>query len=567
MTETVTIDAGTLTANYSDRTVTGLLLPYGEECRSNLGTFSVDPGSFTIPADVPGVVGLNVEHHREASVGRAQTLTDTPQGVVATFSVARTPEGDLVLEDIRTGKRKHLSVEASGIQIKDKKAIAGQIFGAAIVAAPAFPSATLLASAPDTPIGNDLAKLARASAAQHRQSAEEYDRLADLADPPEDPEPDPDPDQPAEDPTPDQSPQTPGPEGPEPTPDDDKEGTDMGTATAPDTLHAAQVAAPDTSLRALSTLMASRQTLGGDPQYRNALAEFDAAGSTLFGALSDVKISGAAGAGVMTGVQLPQAIGELWTRVAYQRRIVPLMSAGQLTSLTIQGWRWQAGKAPAVDTWAGNKANVPSPAVQTEAYNVTADRLAGAYDVAREFIDFDVPGFWESFWNAMTASYAQKSDTKALADVAAAATPVTAEAPATGVNAAINLILAGVAQVIQYGTPAFGVISPELFAAIASITNAGSFPYLSVGTVSFPVYGPNVTVAGIPVIPGAVGTGKALVAAREAATFYELPGSPIRVEGVYDMARGGVNPGLFGYFATVVHQAQAIALVSPTAGP
>jgi hypothetical protein len=193
---------------------------------------------------------------------------------------------------------------------------------------------------------------------------------------------------------------------------------------------------------------------------------------------------------------------------------------------------------------------------------VTAARLAGAYDVGREFIDFTVPGFWESFWAAMTASYAQKSDAKALADVVAGATPVTAAAAPAGVNAAINLILAGVAQVITVGTPAYGVLSPELFAAIASITNQGSFPYLSVSTVDYPVYGPNVSVAGIPVIPGPVGTGKALVAAREAATFHELPGSPIRVEGVYDMARGGVNPGLFGYFATVIHQPKGIALVT-----
>jgi hypothetical protein len=238
-----------------------------------------------------------------------------------------------------------------------------------------------------------------------------------------------------------------------------------------------------------------------------------------------------------------------------------------LGSLTVQGWRWQDGKAPAVDTWAGNKTAVPSPPVQTEAYSVTADRLAGAYDVAREFIDFDVPGFWESFWAAMTASYAQKSDTKALTDIVAASTAVTAPTAGAEVNAAINLIIAGIGQVIQFGTPAFGVASPELFASIASIVNAGSFPYLNVGTVEFPVYGPSVTVAGIPIVPGAVGTGKVLVSAREAATFHELPGSPIRVDGVYDMAKGGVNPGLFGYFATVIHQPKAIALVSPTVIP
>jgi len=82
MTDVVTIDAGTLTASVQDRVVTGLLLPYGEQCRSNLGTFSVDPGTFTMPEDVPGILGLNVEHVREQPVGRGMTLLDTPQGVV-----------------------------------------------------------------------------------------------------------------------------------------------------------------------------------------------------------------------------------------------------------------------------------------------------------------------------------------------------------------------------------------------------------------------------------------------------------------------------------------------------
>ena len=56
--------------------------------------------------------------------------------------------------------------------------------------------------------------------------------------------------------------------------------------------------------------------------------------------------------------------------------------------------------------------------------------------------------------------------------------------------------------------------------------------------------------------------GKVLVGAKEAATSHELAGVPIRVEGL-DMVRGGVQPGVFGYAATVVHNAAALALVSP----
>lgn len=530
---TVTIDAGTLTASREDRQLTGLLLPYGEECRSNIGTFTVDPGVFTIPEDPAGTVGLNVEHRREDSAGRAVTLTETPQGVVATFSVARGPKGDQLLDDVATGRRRHLSVEASGIRIRDHRAVAGEIFGAAVVAEPAFPSAVLLAAAADT-------------------------EDPPPADPP-----------PAEDtpPAPDSPPDPPADPDPDESDDETEMEPDMNgtTATAPDTLHAARPAAPavpDTSLARFTTLMASRNRLGAD--FTRTIANDFAGADTLFAALSDVKISGTPGAGI-GGPQLPQVLGELWTRVAYQRRIVPLMLNAALTSLTVQGWRWTV--PPAVAPWAGNKSDVPSPAVTTEAATETAQRLAAAYDVAREYVDFDVPGFWESFWNALTASYAKQSDDLALASLVSASTEVAQPAPVAGVNQVVADVIAGVSHVIQYGTPGFAVTSPEQFASVAGIVNAGSFPYLSVGEVQFPVYGPSVTIAGIPVIPGEVGEGATLVAAREAATFYELPGSPIRVEGVYDMARGGVNPGMFGYFATMVHQPNAIALVGPAAAP
>ena len=72
----VRIMAGTLTANREDRTVVGMLLPYGEEGRTNLGRFQVPEDRVAIPGD-PIVVGLNIEHDREQPVGRASTLTST----------------------------------------------------------------------------------------------------------------------------------------------------------------------------------------------------------------------------------------------------------------------------------------------------------------------------------------------------------------------------------------------------------------------------------------------------------------------------------------------------------
>src|SRR5215210_505674 len=148
MTE-ITIDAGTLTANEETRTATGLLLPYGEEGRTNLGRVKVKAGSIEIPADMTGLA-VNIDHDREQPVAGFLAAAHTPQGAVSTVMFARTPEGDQALADALSGKRKHLSIEAKGIKIRDGEIVSGRLFAAALVEKPAFPSATLMAAAADT---------------------------------------------------------------------------------------------------------------------------------------------------------------------------------------------------------------------------------------------------------------------------------------------------------------------------------------------------------------------------------------------------------------------------------
>jgi hypothetical protein len=58
--------------------------------------------------------------------------------------------------------------------------------------------------------------------------------------------------------------------------------------------------------------------------------------------------------------------------------------------------------------------------------------------------------------------------------------------------------------------------------------------------------------------------GTVLVGAREAATSFELGGSPIRAEAT-DMVLGGFDIGLFGYHAAAVTNENAICKVAPAA--
>ena len=89
-----------LTANVDDRTITGLMLPYGAPGgRTNLGRVIASAGSVTIPDDPAGVV-LNLEHQRTSPIGRATSITEEADGLHATFRVARTRAGDDLLAEV-----------------------------------------------------------------------------------------------------------------------------------------------------------------------------------------------------------------------------------------------------------------------------------------------------------------------------------------------------------------------------------------------------------------------------------------------------------------------------------
>jgi hypothetical protein len=102
-------------------------------------------------------------------------------------------------------------------------------------------------------------------------------------------------------------------------------------------------------------------------------------------------------------------------------------------------------------------------------------------------------------------------------------------------------------------------VNPTLWRNIALTGNKDVLGYLdaSLGLESG-------SLDGFTLIPGAVAANKVLVGAKEAFSFYELPGVPIRVEGI-DPHHGAVDPALFGYYATIVNNSAALQLVTCTA--
>lgn len=537
----VQIETGTLYANAEDRIVSGLLLPYGEQGQTNIGKFSIEPGAVEIPAD-PDVVTLNVQHDHEEPVGRATELLDTPAGIVGTFRIANTPEGDTVLAEIAAGTRSKLSAEVKNVVIRSRKAVSGFLFGAAIVEQGAFPSAALMAEFAEDTDGETVEAQILEIVSDPEGNNEEIvvddlpeTVIVDVVNP--------------ADGTVEQTVFV--PETQTATPDNQGD-TPMGAATAPESLQAAKSAPVSDNLPTVMAQLASAAKSGSRSLFAEIAQRDDAkAVTSLFAALSDVEYDSVGSAGINT--HQPQWLGELWTGRTYERKFIPLISSGVMTALTMNAWRWTT--KPAVSVWTGNKADVPSNAPATESFEVTGVRYAGAHDWAREFRDFGRTDVIESALRGMTESYAKVTDIATITALKNGATDVVASAAG-----AWERIMDGVEAVLPTAVPTFAVIATDLYRELLLTTNNDALAYLNAGLGL-----EGGTAAGFSIVPSdQLADGNVLVGSREAAISFELSGAPIRVE-AENVSQGGFDMGLFGYHAAAVVNADALVLVAPAA--
>jgi len=514
----VKIEGGTLTASRTDRIVSGLLLPYGEVGRTNLGKFSIPRGTVQLPAD-PSVVTLNIDHDRERPVGRAVSLTDTEAGVVGMFSIANTPDGDAYLASIDDGKRRSLSAEVAEVAIRAGKALYGRLFGAAGVEVGAFPSATLMAAdagelpdyLADTESSSESTEeIVLDGVTYVRKTTSSYKtETTPKGDPP----------------------------------DDTEENEDMGdnATAAAGSLAAQRSGSTGPKIETPSTLFA-------------ALAEAHKKGgrTALYAALADIIPSN------ILGLEQPQVVGELWNGKAYQRRIVPLFNHADLTSFEVRGWRWVT--KPTVAPYAGNKAPIPSNTVETEPVTIGAERIAGGHDIDRKFRDFNDEAFFAAYFAAMTESYAKVSDAQVLADVLTAAGPaIPVGAVPAGVSRVMTMIVDGALAVLNETDtmPSFAVVASNLWRDLVLTREQDKLAFLNAALGL-----EDGTLSNFRVVPSsALTAGQALVGARDSVTVHELGGeAPIRVE-AQNVVNGGVDEGVFGYYAVNVHDADGLVLV------
>lgn len=534
----VQIEAGTLVASVEDRRVSGLLLPFGEVGRTNLGKFSVRPGAVAIPRD-PSIVIANDTHKRELPLGRAVELKETSSGIVATYVVADTDEGDELLAEIAEGKpgaRNKLSAEVANVVIRAGEMVSGRLFGSAFCAMGAFPSASLVASDVGDMDTEDLLEEPKKTTDVHEDivtiNGVKYKRVETVTS------------------TVDIEPVSEEDEDlitdnieDEPLIASGQKGKDMTKAIAPNgALRTKGNTKDGMKLNTTGDLFAA---------VANANSSRD---NSMFAELAD--ITGSAHAPNMAQ---PQYVGELWDGVGYERQYINLFNQAELTSYKVNGWKWN--EKPKVAAYLGDKTAVPSNTPTTLPVTIESERIAGAHDIDRRYRDFNDTSFFESYYKAMTESYAEVSDITVLDNIVNELTPAALNGKApSGTNPAIAAVVQGYYSVLRAtrSRPTFALIADNLHEQLIYVKEQDRLSYLE-QILGIPVDSTNFFIPSVDLPDDHV-----LVGVKSAVTVHELGGgAPIRVEAL-DVANGGVDAGVFGYLATNIHKASGLALIDTT---
>ena len=330
---------------------------------------------------------------------------------------------------------------------------------------------------------------------------------------------------------------TPSPAPATPADEVDTTTTEVSAAVTPG--HPSQAAAPTSAIPRPKSLAMVIDNVAAAVQAGNH-AEVRAA-------LADVVPASDAGKGFIRD----DWRGELWTADKVDRPLIDTLTKRPLsTGSKIKGWRWV--EKPKVDTYAGNKTEIPTNEVSTEPAEADVERSAGGWDIDRIFLDLGEPGFLNAFWTAAVADYKRDTEAKTLAKVKAGAGVTTLTS---------STLLSGLGEIgakfAALGASLDAIfIAPDLFEEYASMTQA-EVPFWLANAAGVSLKNSTASVADLNVrtLPG-LAAGEILAIDRRAAEFYEK-NPPIQVQAV-DLPRGGVDLGLFGYHGTLITDKRAI---------
>lgn len=168
-------------ASVADKTITGIVVPFGREGSTSMGPVIFELGS--INQIDPASVKLLLEHDARRPIGRATNFTITPGGINGTFKISSTTAGADALIEASEGLRDGLSIGAmiDAHEIRDGiiHVTSARMIEVSMVTSPAFTDARVTqvaASEPEDPATETIKEIETMS----EQPIEEIEIEADV---------------------------------------------------------------------------------------------------------------------------------------------------------------------------------------------------------------------------------------------------------------------------------------------------------------------------------------------------------------------------------------------------
>ena len=511
MTEPLSLYVTSIQAASQTRSLIGDVVRYGVPGRTSAGMLRVRPGALRFPEDLSRVK-LTREHNRDASRGYLASVIASDSGLSAICKVADGPEGDAALREAKDKTRDGFSFDVLDALIEGDELIDAEVIAIGQVGIPAYADSRI----------TQVAASQREGSTAMTDSPPETPEAPGTPEAPEAPEPGPDPAV---------EPSAPPQETPSPQP----EGRQSVAASVPGGVPAPAGPAHTAPRGGQLGRFIELVTQAVQPQGRTA---------SVTAALSDITNTA-----FVDDVGPVSWSGELWSGLQYTPQFADLFNTGPLNNWKGKGWRWVT--KPEVADYAGDKAEIPSNAVDVEPANWTASRIAGGWDIDRKFYDFPDAGFIASFLAAVRESYAKKRDLKVRDYMVANAVVPAGVVNQTNLLKAARLVTKHVKRNTDGSPATFIYVNDDDLDSLFDITSQDVSAFLGLLGVRPEDFRSSPDIAAGHVYGGA----------KQSATVRELPGaSPLRVEAQH-LTHGGIDNAFFGYIAIEEHHTTGIVKV------
>ncbi|MCI7456985.1 HK97 family phage prohead protease [Actinomyces urogenitalis] len=520
----LTLTAADPIAHPTERTITGTAAIYDTPGTTSAGPTIIAAGALVLPDDLHRVK-LLIEHDRNAAVGYATSATDHGDHLAMTFYL---PPGDLAdqaLASVAAGLRDGLSVGAyaapggyttahtpNGDVITLTRADLREV---SLCTIPAFDQAR--------------------ATTHHQENPMKTRKPTDTPDDTDETTPDTT-DETTDETTPDTTDDTPD------ETDDDMDTDDKHrkrvNASQP-TPTPAPALAPRTG-RAPASMTAAAHRVMDTLRSGGSALEVRAALSDIVPAMDKGQ-----------AFYRPQWLGELWEARRVDRPLIDSITRRPLpsTGMKVYGFQWD--KRPTVDDYSGNKTDIPTSTATTKPLEADVKRMAAGWDIDRLFIDRGEPGLIEAIWTSAVEDLAVKTEAKALTEIRTKATtlPAASNLPAALVNLGVKASTIG-------ANIDFVAFAPDVWAGLAALTH-DDIPWWMGGSDTLNLSSATGGVGGLRLfVNTSLPAGEIIAGDKRAVTWFEDT-PPIRVDAI-DLPRGGVDLGLFAYYAVMTNDPKAL---------